>query len=105
MHRLSCFLDDLELKDLGGERWGIVIPLRFYSAVYFRTFKVPSGTVTDLASIPRIIWNILPKSGKYNRAAVLHDGAYNDLLIDILGNPLFLAKKEADGLFLEAMLA
>lgn len=38
---------------------------------------VTEGTKTDGASIPRIIWNILPPFGDYWMATVLHDYLYN----------------------------
>jgi hypothetical protein len=34
---------------------------------------VPVGYTTDLASIPRIFWVILPPQGQYIKAAVIHD--------------------------------
>lgn len=119
VERKAKFLDPLKLEDLGGERWMVDEPLRFYSAKYSRTFKVPQGTITDLASIPTwvqvigaIIGLVTPfrrrlfsKSGKYNRAAVLHDGAYGDVLVDVNGISLRVSKEMADNLFLEAMLA
>lgn len=37
---------------------------------------VPKGFVTDLASIPRLFWSALPKTGRYAYAAVLHDYLY-----------------------------
>ena len=37
---------------------------------------VPPGFVTDLASVPRIFWNILPPFGKYDGAAIIHDYLY-----------------------------
>jgi len=43
---------------------------------------------------PKIFWNILPPSGKYTRAAVLHDYLYKTGLF---------TKQEADLLFKEAM--
>jgi len=38
---------------------------------------VPTGFVTDLASVPRALWWLYPPHGKYTRAAVLHDYLYN----------------------------
>lgn len=38
--------------------------------------EVPEGFVTDLASIPRILWPILPKDGDYAQPAVIHDYMY-----------------------------
>ena len=37
---------------------------------------VPLGFVTDLASIPRVFWEILPPQGRYAYAAVIHDYLY-----------------------------
>jgi hypothetical protein len=37
---------------------------------------VPEGFVTDLASVPRILWAIFPPFGRYTEAAVVHDYLY-----------------------------
>lgn len=37
---------------------------------------VPKGFVTDLASVPRILWSVLPKTGRYAYAAIVHDYLY-----------------------------
>ena len=37
---------------------------------------VPSGFVTDLASIPREFWTFLPRDGRYMPAAIIHDYLY-----------------------------
>lgn len=36
----------------------------------------PAGMTTDLASIPRVAWDLLPPFGKYTGAAVIHDFLY-----------------------------
>jgi len=41
-----------------------------------RLYSVPTGFVTDFASIPRITHPIIPKLGRYNRPAILHDYLY-----------------------------
>lgn len=56
--------------------------------------EVPVGFVTDYASVPRVFWAILPPSGKYTKAAVLHDWLY-------VMKPV--ARSEADGYLREAM--
>jgi hypothetical protein len=38
--------------------------------------SVPAGFVTDLTSIPRIFWAVLPKTGPYTYPAVIHDYLY-----------------------------
>jgi Protein of unknown function (DUF1353) len=38
--------------------------------------EVPAGFVTDLSSIPRLFWAVLPPDGDFAYAAVLHDYLY-----------------------------
>ena len=64
---------------------------RFADPVYFLTqpinwepnpgqpyskVSVPTGFVTDLASIPRVFWSLLRPDGVYAYAAILHDYLY-----------------------------
>lgn len=56
--------------------------------------SVPAGFVTDLASVPRIFWTLLPPDGKYAKAAIIHDYMYDNAL---------RTKKEADLIFLDGM--
>ena len=56
--------------------------------------NVPIGTYTDFASIPRPLWAIFPKWGKYGNAAVIHDWLYWDQS---------RSRREADDIFLEGM--
>lgn len=39
---------------------------------------VPEGFVTDLASIPRYLWPIMAKTGRYGNAAIYHDWLYTE---------------------------
>lgn len=57
---------------------------------------VPSGTVTDFASIPRLFWRILPPWDTHRRAAIVHDFLYSTQT---------QPKATADKVFLEAMKA
>jgi hypothetical protein len=57
-------------------------------------FIVPAGFETDYASVPRPLWSIFPPSGKYSRAAVLHDYLYRFSK---------LSRKRCDDIFLECM--
>src|SRR5688500_13813630 len=93
LHR-PAFLTDLDLRDLGdGEHFMLLAPL-VYRADDSRVFTIPAGFVTDFASIPRVMWVRYPKSGPWNKAAVLHDWLY-------VQNGV--TRSEADGLFKEAM--
>lgn len=64
----------------------------------FRVIR--KGFVTDLASKPAL----LRRTGKYNKAAVLHDGLYDKPYVISYGVMKPLSRKECDEIFLEAML-
>lgn len=59
-------------------------------------YLIPAGFVTDGASVPRILWNIIPPFGQYNKAALLHDHLYKTQKYP---------RNVADQLFLDAMAA
>jgi hypothetical protein len=42
----------------------------------FQRVTVPRGFCTDLASIPRIFWSLLPRTGRYAYGAIVHDYLY-----------------------------
>lgn len=42
----------------------------------YKAVIVPSGFVTDFASIPRVFWSVLRPDGEYAYAAVVHDYLY-----------------------------
>lgn len=55
---------------------------------------VPVGFKTDLASIPRLFWLIIPPDGSYTPAAAVHDRLYRKPITD---------RATADWIFLDAM--
>jgi hypothetical protein len=59
------------------------------------TIDVPIGFVTDFASVPRPLWWLIPRWGKYGNAAVIHDFCYWEQKY---------TRKRADEIFLEAMV-
>lgn len=59
--------------------------------------NVPVGFQTDFASIPRPLWIILPKWGKYGNASVIHDWLYWE-------GELNRSRSAADGVLLEGMV-
>lgn len=66
--------------------------------------KIPSGFVTDFASVPRIFWSIIPPDGKYSQAAVLHDYLYSRMgEVEHGDYTQVYTRKECDKIFLEAM--
>jgi len=93
----SKFYTPLKVEVLAdGRRRKLIDDLIYYSELLNQYLCVPADFITDYASIPRIFWNILPPSGKYTKAAVLHDYIYNSGIFN---------KKTADSLFKEAMKA
>ena len=45
-------------------------------AVKYQAVDVPTGFVTDLASVPRPFWSLLRPDGEYAYAAIIHDFLY-----------------------------
>jgi hypothetical protein len=72
--------------------------------------SVPPGFITDLASIPRWAWIILPPDGPWVKAAIIHDylyetsgsGIWNSRLSSITPVRAF-TRAEADAVLREAM--
>lgn len=71
-----------------------VILLSIKIAVY-------AGFVTDFASVPRILWMIIPPWGRYSPAAVIHDFLY--LCGEINGQRI--TRAFADWIFLTFMIS
>ena len=42
----------------------------------YNEVTVPKGFVTDLTSVPRAFWALLPRDGDYTYAAIIHDYLY-----------------------------
>lgn len=74
--------------------WKVLSPLRFQGRD--RVLEVPEGYITDLTSSPRATWIIVPPTGIYVSAAVLHDFLYTSGI---------LSRKDSDGVFRRAMKA
>jgi hypothetical protein len=56
----------------------LIAPLTYRIGESSFTITVPAGFVTDFASTPRAIWAILPPTGRYQLAAVVHEFLYWD---------------------------
>ena len=99
------FEDALELEYLDGHNWKVTadfyydtdIKLRGFGTLGYRNrIMVPAGFITDFASIPKILWNVLPPTGGYGKAAVIHDWLYRTKGI--------ATRKQADDVLMEAMI-
>jgi hypothetical protein len=71
-------LDDKTHGSLRGGRslWALTKTLTYTPTGATDQITVPKGFVTDLASIPRPFWDLLPPDGPWTKAAVIHDYLY-----------------------------
>lgn len=100
----------------GRSLWSVMRGLAYTTKAGDR-IEIPPGFYTDLASIPRPFWNLLPPDGPWTLAAVVHDflyathgtGVVSDGTCGITRKEPFGALKwpysraESDGILLEAM--
>jgi hypothetical protein len=86
------FSGPVEVREVGPGRWQLTSDLIFDGAR--EQFRVPAGFVTDFASVPRLLWWLVPPFGEHTRSAVLHDWLYHAKVVD---------RRDADGLFLRCM--
>ncbi|EEM9454573.1 DUF1353 domain-containing protein [Salmonella enterica] len=92
---MSKFTTPAILEMLGHYEWRVHEPFAFYlSNDNSDVIEVPAGFVTDLATIPRVFWSLMPPDGKYAKAAIIHDYLYDNAL---------RTKREADRIFLDGM--
>ena len=69
--------DTLQLTKITGTKKWKVAKEFYYQVDGEYEYSVPKGFETDLASTPRVMWAMFPKSGIYTEAAVIHDYLYS----------------------------
>lgn len=84
-------------EQLSRRWWRLVFDLRYADGLV--EFTVPAGTVTDFASVPKVLLWFATRSGSYTRAAILHDYLWNVLVEE--ANEL--SHREADRVFRHAL--
>jgi len=84
----------LILTPAGFKTWGLVED--FTENTKIGTITVPKSTITDLASVPRLLWWIIPPFGRYSQAAVIHDY--------LCVNSNICDRKTADEIFYDLMI-
>lgn len=107
---MSSFTSELVVQSIDERKWKVMERFNYNidTADSVNAVEVPVGFITDFASIPRILWNILPPWGKYGKAAVIHDYMYTEHKHSVFsaeGVESFvqIERKQADGIFLQAM--
>jgi len=124
---MSSFTGEIILKKIGSRIWEVYTPFEYHigSEDSNDIITIPKGMSTDFASVPRLLWAILPPDGQYTAATIVHDFLYfmNGIKIAIqsgsrmiyikekypflLGYKIkdfkFRKRSECDRIFLEAM--
>ena len=100
-----------------GKTWKVIETFRFYSGDYGSGLfvEVPEGTITDLASIPKLVRWLIPKVGKDAQGAVCHDVMYrtgcmsiqraNSLTGSVSNEAVPISRGMADSMYHQAMIA
>lgn len=99
---MSHFITDLEVRKLGRDgsadkrgTWKLLAPLVYASDRLGDTITVPTGFITDFASVPRIPIAHLLAANCGHEAAVIHDWLYTTHQVP---------RGKADAIFEEALL-
>jgi hypothetical protein len=82
--------DDPEFKS-----WTLVEPLTYRGK--WDTWTVRSGFCTDFASVPRVVTWLIPRYGRYTKAAILHDYLCTQAEVGKID------RADADGVFRRAL--
>ena len=96
---MSQFTTPLDNRYIDGKNWLLLSPFEYHIGTYPAKFesdiiRVPAEFIHDFASIPKLFHFILPPTGPYAKAAVIHDYLYRIQTY---------CRKRADIIFLEGM--
>jgi uncharacterized protein DUF1353 len=86
----------VEVRQLSDREWELLRRIRYEGTD--RWFEAPVGMDTDFASVPRVFAWLLPRYGRYTKAAIVHDRLWRE---DVPAKLLDL--RDADGIFRRAM--
>jgi hypothetical protein len=95
----------------GRAQWSLIEPLSYDVGRESsgETITVPVGATTDLASIPRPAWSLLPPDGPWIKAAVIHDFLYRTRGTGVFAGRRWItradgySRAQSDQIFDEAM--
>lgn len=93
---MSQFTSRLIVELITENTWKLIEGFEYHVDIFpsDEIISVPSGFITDFASVPRIFWSIIPPFGVHGKAAVVHDYCYTTACY---------SKEKSDLIFLEAM--
>lgn len=91
------FTGFIDVRYVDGDTWILLSEFVYCSALLQTCVRVPAGTTTDFASIPRALWSLMPATHpQIAGAALIHDELYHQ--------PAFrVSRKEADQVLVEGM--
>ena len=82
-------------KILGPDHWRVITSFRYYLGSKYseQWVTVPVGYLTDGASVPQLLWNLIPPWGSYGQAAVVHDLLCEYLAIVVAGELVSITRE------------
>jgi hypothetical protein len=86
----------VDVEQVSDKDWKLLAPIGYTGKT--KRFDVPIDSPTDFASVPRMFVWLLPRYGRYTKAAILHDYLWR---IAVPAGELSL--RDADGIFRRAM--
>ena len=94
-----------ESRILGKDLWRVMKGFKYYVGDINseQWVDVPRGYLVDGASVPRVLWSIIPPWGAYGAATIVHDILCEYLQLTVEGTPCKISRKQADDILLEAM--
>lgn len=93
---------------LGTDHWRVINTFSFIGTLPrlgLVWITVPAGYLTDGASVPRLVWSLVPPWGPYGQAAAAHDLLCEYLSVMTKAGAAAITRAEADDLFRQAMAA
>jgi|ERR1700752_2442748 len=99
----SYAADASSILDL--DLWRVMKGFRYYvgNKDSNKWVEVPRGYLTDGASVPRILWAVIPPWGRYGAATIVHDILCEYLSLTVDGKPCKITREQADNILFEAM--
>lgn len=71
----ATIIEKCSIRPISRKDWETVGTIHYVDGEG-RHITVPSGFITDLASVPRVLWSVVPPFGTYTYAAIIHDYLY-----------------------------
>ncbi|MDB4575333.1 DUF1353 domain-containing protein [bacterium] len=63
----------LDVRHIAPEKWWERSRYEMLTPLEWKTYTVPVGFHTDMATIPRLLWPFFSQQGMHAKAAVIHD--------------------------------